>query len=242
MGISALSPRMQQELTGVDQSGADMVPSLDPGFNVLQADNPQSLAIHQLVCETLEATSEAWWVDGVNTVSTYALYQLAPTTQLVEDIQVSRAFTAYQHSSLVSRLVRKVSPSTDVVVLSGFCNHYRSDEVPDEFGARLFKKSLRVLEELVSVTDVTLIVSVTGDDQFAKRVRGAADETITCEQTDLGMRFEGDDFETQVFWKSGYWQTTIPYWVELLGTVDEQELPGVRPSDYQIDLDTVRGI
>jgi hypothetical protein len=37
----------------------------------------------------------------------------------------------------------------------------------------------------------------------------------------MGYRFEGDDVETTVYWQDGAWQTTIPYWVELVGAVDE---------------------
>jgi hypothetical protein len=30
-----------------------------------------------------------------------------------------------------------------------------------------------------------------------------------------------DDFQTQVYWGSHYWQTTISYWVDLFGAVDD---------------------
>jgi len=77
------------------------------------------------------------------------------------------------------------------------------------------------LEELAEVTDVTLIVSTVGDDSFVDAVEGAADQTIECKQTDLGLAYETDDFQTQVYRGSHYWQTTIPYWVDLFGVVDD---------------------
>lgn len=45
---------------------------------------------------------------------------------------------------------------------------------------------------------------------------------IRCEQTGVGYRFEGSDIETTVYWQEGAWQTTIPYWVELVSVVGDE--------------------
>jgi len=53
-------------------------------------------------------------------------------------------------------------------------------------------------------------------------VADRADCEIRCERTDLGYRFEGPGVETTVYVGDGYWQTTIPYWVDLLGAVEDE--------------------
>lgn len=68
------------------------------------------------------------------------------------------------------------------------------------------------------------------------QVRDVATQTITFEKTDLGYRFEADDFETMVYWGDGYFQTTISYWVELLGAVDDPE-----PAATAVDQGLIAG-
>jgi hypothetical protein len=50
-----------------------------------------------------------------------------------------------------------------------------------------------------------------------------------AEATDLGYRVVGEEFETTVYWDETGWQTTIPYWVELFGMVEEG-VPAERPT------------
>ena len=50
----------------------------------------------------------------------------------------------------------------------------------------------------------------------------AVDE-IEVERTSLGYRFATEDFDTMGYWQRGWWQTTIPYWVELFGVAPEDD-------------------
>ena len=61
---------------------------------------------------------------------------------------------------------------------------------------------------------------------------------IECELTEHGYHFESDTFETLVYVQDGYWQTTILYWIQLLGMADEptQALDPVASEPRQLAL------
>jgi len=44
------------------------------------------------------------------------------------------------------------------------------------------------------------------------------------------------DFETTVYWQDGYWQTTVPYWVELLGAVEDKSAEVIAGPELQFAL------
>jgi hypothetical protein len=139
---------------------------------------------------------------------------------------VARAFTAYQHHSLVRAVARQAAPNTGLVVAPCLASLYRDDDVPDREAADLFESSLTVLGELADVLDVPVLVTAerenSQDDLDALVADYAADE-IECTRTDAGLKYASEDFETTVYLSDGYWQTTIPYWVELFGAVVEDD-------------------
>ncbi|MFC7046024.1 hypothetical protein ACFQH6_11905 [Halobacteriaceae archaeon GCM10025711] len=98
---------------------------------------------------------------------------------------------------------------------------YRDDEVPDYFARDLFESSLTVLGELADVLDVPVLITDARDDAIGDLLVEHATHEIEVTKTSLGLRFETEDFETQLYWDEGFWQTTIPYWVELFGAVGE---------------------
>lgn len=53
-------------------------------------------------------------------------------------------------------------------------------------------------------------------------IRDLGADEIECERTSLGYRFATDDFDTLGYWKHGWWQTTISYWVELFDAVETE--------------------
>jgi hypothetical protein len=48
---------------------------------------------------------------------------------------------------------------------------------------------------------------------------------VDCESTSQGLHYAAEDFETTVYVADGYWQTTIPYWVDLFGVARKAERP-----------------
>ncbi|MFC4551897.1 MULTISPECIES: hypothetical protein [Halorussus] len=201
------------------------LPRLEPGLTVLERPSRRSTALHRLALHELgERTGETLWVDARNQASTYALHELAPGRRRLDGVRVARAFTAYQHHSLVRAAARRASPSTALVVAPCVASLYRDDDLPDREGRDLLSASLAVLAELASALDLPVVVTAEGADaETAALVADYADAEIECTRTDAGLRYASDDFETTVYLDDGFWQTTIPYWVELLGAVAEDD-------------------
>lgn len=212
-----------------------MLPDLDPGLTLLRTERSRSSALHWLALQTIrQGDGIAYWLDARNTASTYALYHLGSHRRLLRRIRLARAFTAYQHFSLVERLVNAVTPRTGCVVVPNAPSLYRDDDVPAHEAEPLLETAVSALREVCTAYEVRMLVTDAGpEDGPGNVVADAADATYRVEPTDLGYRFTGTDFETTVYWDDTGWQTTIPYWVELYGALGEQPLleePGLATS------------
>ncbi len=202
--------------------GPEAVPGLDPGVTVLRRPS-RSPALHRLVVSELrDATAPAYWIDSGNEASTHVLYDLAPAERVLDDLRVARAFTAHQHHALVRRVLRRVADGAGLVVVPLVADLYREDDVPDWEGEELLASALAMLSAAAETYDLPVLVSTGGEDEPAA-VASAADAEIRCRETRFGLAYESDGFETRVYWRRGGWQTTIPYWVDLLGAVADED-------------------
>jgi hypothetical protein len=193
-------------------------PDLSTGLTLLHSPGPRSGAFYRLVGDALaDARGRVEWVDARNAASTYALRAVAPSRAL-DGVRVARAFTAYQHHELVRRVVRRVSPRTDLVVAPNVASLYTDDDVPGHEADRLLSSTLATLAELAAARSLPVLVTAgaSGDDATAT-VAAHADAEIECAETPLGVAFEADGYRPRGYWREGYWQTTLPYWVDLLG-------------------------
>ena len=163
---------------------------------------------------------ETLWVDAGGAATTYGLTAQAPDRRALRGIRVARAFTAHQHHQLVRDCIATASGRTGLVVAPNVAALYeRADASAAEID-RLFDASIGLLANLADALGVPVLVSAphAGDERRAA-IRERASEEIECRRTDLGYAFATDAFETTGYWKHGWWQTTIPYWVELFGAV-----------------------
>ena len=218
---------MNRSRTAVEQCepSSETLPSLEPGITLVRTAEPRSTVLHQLALQTIRQVNGAtYWLDARNTASTYALHTLADDERLLRRIRLARAFTAYQHFTLTERLINTVSPRTGCVVLPNAPSLYRDDDVPAHEAAPLFDAVVTALSEVASVYDIPVLVTDAGSaDGLAESASTLADAIYRAEATDLGHRIVGEDFETTVYWDETGWQTTIPYWIDLCGTVEEVE-------------------
>ncbi|MGM0591100.1 MAG: hypothetical protein ACQETI_05615 [Halobacteriota archaeon] len=210
----------------------ETLPELDPGVIRLHRPSRRSAALHRLVVSTLDRSEgNAYWVDARNDASTYALYDLTPTRRTLDGLRIARAFTAYQHHSLVRRLPKLASSRTALVVAPCVTSPYAADDVPERQATALLESTLALLTELASVLDVPVLVTAPEDGPGVDRVDAVASASIECTETDVGLSYSTDDFQTQVYHGRDYWQTTIPYWVDLLGALEEYEWrPAAEPT------------
>lgn len=198
------------------------LPRLDAGVTLLTRPSHRSVSLHRIVVNELrQRDGTTLWVDARNNASTHTLYDFAPSSRTLDGVRIARAFTAYQHHSLVSELVERATGRTAMIVAPCVASLYEDDDVPDREGHDLLSASLMIMRELGSALDIPVLVSsepaTAGSTAL---VHEYADATIDVTETQHGCKYTADGFETRVYWHAGYWQTTIPYWVELLGAVE----------------------
>ncbi|MFW6153199.1 MAG: hypothetical protein ACOC42_02445, partial [Halobacteriota archaeon] len=200
-----------------------------PGLTYLDADDPRTGAIHRLVEHALvELDGGVLWVDARNVATTYRFTDGPVQHRALSTIEVARAFTAYQHHTLVHEAVDRLDDRHALVVAPCLGSLYADDDVPVAEAERLFDDVLDALDRLADERAVTVLVT-TATAPFAERVASRAAHTVSVTQTDLGVAFETDAFQTTVYHGPGYWQTTIPYWIELFGRIDPMAEPTFDP-------------
>jgi len=191
-------------------------PPLDAGLVFVE--QPDRGAMQRLVLGA-DRDGETLWVDAGGAAETYGLLGEGSTRRELRGIHVARAFQAHQHHQLVRDLVCEASERTAMVVAPNLATLYEAAAETD----RLFDGSLALLSDLADALDVPMLVSAPrGTDRQREAIRERAVDIVECRRTSQGYAFETDEFETAGYWHRGWWQTTIPYWVELCGVADEE--------------------
>lgn len=231
-----------QEL--VDQadpaSEATLFPTLEQGLVLLDTGDTRAVPIlHSMVVDHLLLNrGPAFWVDANGHATTTTLAQIAPSRRLLDRIHVARGFTAYQHYAAVADIssantqcehaatepiaentAGRPSAAPSLIIAPTLDANYRSeDSLPAEDAATLQARTLAQLSAYAADYEIPVLVTRSSADDVTTPIATAADQHIECEQTDLGPRFVGDDFETQVYPVAGgrQYQTTLAYWQQLL--------------------------
>ncbi|MBX0285983.1 hypothetical protein [Haloarcula salinisoli] len=193
-------------------------PPLDAGLVFVE--QPDRAALQRLV-RGAEREGETLWVDAGGVAETYGLLDEGANRRELRGIRIARAFQAHQHHQLVRDLVGEASARTALVVAPNLAALYEAADGPSTETERLFDGSLALLADLADALDVPVLVSAPhGTDAHRAAIRERAADVIECRRTSQGYAFETDEFETTAYWHRGWWQTTIPYWVDLYGAVD----------------------
>ncbi|SDM99101.1 Rad51 protein [Halogranum gelatinilyticum] len=194
------------------------LPTLDSGLTLLDSDDRLTGALQSLVLDhILVADGSAVWVDAKGNSTTRTLAQVAPSMRTLERIHVARAFTPWQHQSLLRDLADEVDNDTSLVVLPSFDAFYRGDDVRRSEGKRMMTAGLNLVGDVVDEYDVPVVVTQYRADSLTAPLRSAAEHTVSCEMTKFGPRFAGEEFETLVYpVDGGLVQTTLAFWQRVL--------------------------
>nr|WP_221625553.1 hypothetical protein [Halobellus ruber] len=226
------------------------LPSLDNGITHLEVTGSRSVpALQAIVLDHLLLhEGPAFWADAMGHATTAALARVAPSWRLLERIHVARGFTPYQHHTLIADLSARInetlredpSAKPTLIIAPAIDAQYRdADTLSEAQGETLLARSLARLQQYADGYDVPVLVTTTEDGTLTETVRRAAAHELRCEETRLGPRFVGDEFETLVYPAGdGYYQTTIAYWTQILGARAEQA--GLEPSAGAVQSDGPR--
>ncbi|MEF8852441.1 MAG: hypothetical protein V5A44_09945 [Haloarculaceae archaeon] len=203
----------------------EQLPTLDPGVTYLDADGPD--ALYRLVGRHLdERPGPAYWVDACNRAAPAALYEEL-SRQACRSLRVARAFTGYQHHELVRSLPGRVRPAASLVVAPAVAAPYADEDVPEYEADAMCAATLELLGAVATAVDVPVLVTADAAP-YATDVRAAADRTLEATATRAGLRVDGRGFRTDVYVDEWGYQTTIPYWTDLLGVAPERAVGSVR--------------
>jgi len=167
------------------------------------------------------------WVDANGHATTTTLAQISPSQRLLGRIHVARGFTAYQHYGAVCDLPTAVNksirtstadsgaagrgePSRDedtsphtpalIVAPAAVDAQYRADDTLGETHAETLQaRTLARLATYADGYDIRCSLRETNETNSPKPVATVADHHLECEQTRMGPRVVGEDFETLVY-------------------------------------------
>ena len=203
----------------------DAIPELDPGVTVLEQRYRHSSAFHQLALgELARRDGRVYWLDARNNASTKALYDFVDHPHQLDSLRVARAFTAYQYHALVRTLARSISPKTALVISPVPEDLFRDDDVPEPEDHAFLEAAVRILREIATVYEIPVFLSTARDDELGQIVADAADRKLSVEETEMGYRYEGENYQTKLYWGDHWIQTTIPYWLDVLAEYDDPDL------------------
>jgi hypothetical protein len=248
-----------------------LLPSLDDGITLLDVEGGRGVPILQslVLDHLLLHDGPAFWVDANGHATTTTLAQIAPSQRLLNRIHVARGFTAYQHYGAVCDLPAAVNqsiqtstadigtasrrvPSRDedtsphtpaLIVAPAVDAQYRADDTLGETHAKILQaRTLARLATYADGYDIPVLVTRTQRDDFTAPVTTVADHHLECEQTRMGPRVVGEDFETLVYPVNdgAYFQTTFAYWRQLLAA--RATRVGVEPTTPAPSTPTPEGV
>lgn len=184
-------------------------PELDAGITrVAFEDGPDGL-YHLVTDALLTATGPAYWVDAANEAATRRLYAASSDRLTLARLRVARAFTAYQHRTLVDRLESRVGEDAALVVCSSMPALYADDDLLAGDDRALFRASAKALLRLRRRFDVPILVTHCAGAPFADLLAECADRSLRCERTRRGVQFRGDGTEAQPFEPAAGEQATL---------------------------------
>jgi hypothetical protein len=248
-----LFPTLEDGVTLFDVEGGRGVPTL------------QSLVLDHLLLHD----GPAFWVDANGHATTTTLARIAPSQRLLNRIHVARGFTAYQHYGAVCDLPTAVNQSIQMstadtratdrresdrdedssshtpafIVAPAIDARYRADDTLSETHAKTLQaRTLARLTTYAEGYDIPVLVTRAQRDDFTAPVATAADHHLECEQTRMGPRIVGEDFETLVYPvdDGAYCQTTFAYWRQLLAARATQV--GMEPTTPAPSTPTPEGV
>lgn len=167
-------PVMVQPLFSLNMPGVDdLFPGFAPGDFAVLYGSPSVISLTSLLCVRAQLPAQLGglgtnvvFIDGGNTFRLYNITRLAQLhhlnpTQALEHIFISRAFTAYQLTSLImERLEENIKQyNAKLVVISDITGFFLDDDVPHEEAKRVYSQIVSYLSDFARKHQITVIVT-----------------------------------------------------------------------------------
>lgn len=193
------------------------LPSLSPGVQLLESDEHPRTAIHVLVLDhILVNEGDVYWIDSDGSATAHPFTHLAPNERLLERVRIARAQTSTQHYALIDHLCEQADAETSLLVATGNDHFYREHDRGSENAQDLMVRTLAMTTGAARGHDLPVLMTRREADEFSEPLANAAADVITYQETEMGPRFTGEDFETLVYPRRDGFQTTLEYWRRIL--------------------------
>lgn len=184
---------------------------LENGVNLIVHKGDKYSVLHKITAQiTGKHGYNALWIDTENHGSSYQL-AAAGDQEILEKVEIARAFTTYQHYTLVQRIDDYINTDTELVLLPSIDGLYETGQLGEEESQELLKQSLNHLKKLAENKDLEIAVTVSkaGKGEYHELVREKSVKKIEAEKHLL---------DEELVEESGYGyrvlQTRIPDWIE----------------------------
>ena len=201
---------MAQRLFSLNMPGVD---ELFPGFALgdfaVLYGSPSVISLTSLLCIRAQLPvqlgglgSNVVFIDGGNTFRLYKIASLAQLHQLnprqvLERIFISRAFTAYQLTSLILDKLEETIKNYDAkfVVISDIAGFFLENDIPHEEAQRVYSQIISYLSSFAKKHQIILIATYL---PYSDSRRSSLLQEITCSKANTVLSFSKTTYTREV--------------------------------------------
>ena len=199
-----------QSLFCLNMPGVDeLFPGFTPGDFAMLYGSPSVISLTSLLCIRAQLPpqlgglgSNVVFIDGGNTFRLYKIARLAQLHQLnpqqvLERIFISRAFTAYQLTSLILDKLKETvkSYNAKLVVISDIAEFFLDNDIPHEEAQRIYSQIISYLSSFAREHQVILVATYL---PYADSRRNSLLQEITCSKASTVLSFSKTAYSREV--------------------------------------------
>jgi hypothetical protein len=203
-------PIMAQPLFSLNMPGVDdLFPGFAPGDFAVLYGSPSVISLTSLLCIRAQLSkqlgglgSNVVFIDGGNTFRLYKIARLAQLQQLnpqevLERIYISRAFTAYQLTSLILDKLEEAVKKYDakLVVISDIAGFFLDNDVPHEEAQRIYNQIVSYLQSFANKHQVVIVATYL---PYSDSQRNILFQEITCARANTVLSFSKTMYRREV--------------------------------------------
>lgn len=197
-------------------SGNNVQTIREPSPGINRVEISEDIPIFQLILgqHLTNTTEKAIWIDSGNEASTYALSS-AGSPELLERVQIGRAFTAFQHYHIVNRIEEFLEPETGYIILPNIDQQYKTGNISENEMKDLFLDLLYKIESIKSERpEIKILYSLFDESphEINSELRQVTDNSIEIKKNSQGLKSNSKGKDRLYYKKQGCIQTTISFW------------------------------
>ena len=205
-----VKPTMAQPLFSLNMPDVDeLFPGFTPGDFAVLYGSPSVISLTSLLCIRAQLPaqlgglgSNVVFIDGGNTFRLYKIARLAQLhhlnpRQALERIFISRAFTAYQLTSLIlDKLEETVQKyNAKLVVISDIAGFFLDTEIPNEEAQKVYSQIINYLSSFAKKHQIILIATYLPDSENR---RNSLLQEITCSKAKTVLYFSKTAYTREI--------------------------------------------